>query len=437
MRPGDPPTLDNATQYLKEQLFTCLRLYHRNNTDTVRHYESLSTAHILMTKGHYNYAQEILEKLEQDTLKNEKHLPYIASQDFLSACLSFQNSRDIHTVQKTIDCYENALQQIELLKAYMSVRLTYKKITNIVYAPQYNQDSEVALKKILAEELENKKLSDIDDIATKYYYLQCKSVIYSNIGKDIFERIKVLEQLLVVVHLAMEKGIFMPGEQWVVLVNLAGLYTDTANKEKFYNTIQKLDDTLVHFDNQRKNNVLYWKYTRLCEFYYNFPDEKPFDNLFETIEKWLENTEYPINEKNKTGLMFAIARYYFILGNYHTALEQLNTFLLKKEIDIDDFYFLYIKGLYIICQYELKVYAVAQKELLALKRKLRRNKLATAKVKKLLRHLTSIVNIESQNYDLNKYFQKIIEIFENDVEQELQNRVLGFVLKWAETKNNI
>ena len=87
-----------------------------------------------------------------------------------------------------------------------------------------------------------------------------------------------------------------------------------------------------------------------------------------------------------------------------------------------------------MCQYEVKAYTVAQKELLALKRKLRRNDIATEKVKKLLRNLTSIINIENQEYDMSKYYQKIIDVFENDKEQELQKKVLGFVLRWATAK---
>ena len=57
----------------------------------------------------------------------------------------------------------------------------------------------------------------------------------------------------------------------------------------------------------------------------------------------------------------------------------------------------------VLCHYEIKAYTVVQKELLALKRKLRRNNIAIEKVKKLLRILTSIINLENQGYDKSKY----------------------------------
>ena len=66
--------LGSVKAHLKEQLFTCSRLYHRKNTDTLKHYEDLGMAQLLMSKGHNYYAQEILEKLEKDTLQTEKHL---------------------------------------------------------------------------------------------------------------------------------------------------------------------------------------------------------------------------------------------------------------------------------------------------------------------------------------------------------------------------
>ena len=153
--------LGSVKAHLKEQLFTSLRLYHRNNTDELKHYDSLAMAQLLMTKGQYYYAQEILEKLEKDTLQTENHLPHIIAQTLSNRCLNFQNSRDINTIEKNIDYYEQIIKQIKLLNLQMEARHIYMKITKIVYASQFNQKKEVALKKILAEELEHKKWNNI------------------------------------------------------------------------------------------------------------------------------------------------------------------------------------------------------------------------------------------------------------------------------------
>jgi len=126
----------------------------------------------------------------------------------------------------------------------------------------------------------------------------------------------LLKELLDVVYSAIEKGIFQKGEQWVTLVNLVDLYLRTANKEGFYKIIEELNTILIHFDEAHKNDVLYWTYTRIYEFYYNFPDEKLLPNLQEDTEQWLENTKIPVNEKYKLGLRFTIALYQFVLENY-------------------------------------------------------------------------------------------------------------------------
>ena len=63
--------------------------------------------------------------------------------------------------------------------------------------------------------------------------------------------------------MAIERGIFQERQQWVALVNLATLYRLTSNKEKWYQTIQKLSTLVIYFDDVHKNNVLYWKYTRI------------------------------------------------------------------------------------------------------------------------------------------------------------------------------
>ena len=191
-----------------------------------------------------------------------------------------------------------------------------------------------ALEHLFETELVPIQFNNIKGIKAQYYYLHTLSLIFHSIKKYKYKYLATLEQMKEI--LVSNDKVFEKKDAFTVISNLAGRYIIVKEKEKFHICIKEMDDIIAASTEVPSNNLLYWRHTRLCEFYTSFTEEIMPDTTITTIINFIDKDV--VLKSHQIGIIHALSKYYFVKRNYKQSKAVLDKIFLEKHIKTDNFY---------------------------------------------------------------------------------------------------
>ena len=423
--------INQLKKYLKEHIFESLRLYHKKNAYRLQQDDDLSIARTLIYKNLYEDAEKVLRKLKKQAIQKEHFTFLISVNETFLYLLEQKGQRDLESQKQMMLYYkeiisyqQKALEINELKEIIMRARL-------IIYAQdKIKRNIKKELNEILKEQVLTVSPQRLSSSSAKYTYFNLLSILYNSLGKEV----EYFETLKEIIKLKDNSSIPLDTQaECLLYINLSICYIKQKEKQKFFSIINAISKILAEHPKFR-TKYIYWKYLRLCEFYIMVPEEKPFKAFFNEINFILTSPEVNLSDSNKNGLTLALSKYYFHTNQFEKSQNTLNNLTLTKNIQADEFYFLEIKLLSIVCNYELNFLNIAKNQLLNLKRKLKRELLNDKDLMDLLKLLTQLVNIEKNPTKTKKHLEKIAFFIEALQKKESTIAKKSFLLQWLHIK---
>ncbi len=289
------------------------------------------------------------------------------------------------------------------------------------------------LQNILDQELLVMNPDTFQSITPQYLYYNILSIFYKGLSKDT-QYLETLEKVKALLNLPPLQYRFIP--KCVVLASLLQAYTSNKRYDDFHQTLKEFDDFLKKHP-QIQSQYLYWRYLRELEFYYFNPKESiPIKHLQEIENICTQANHTLLNPTNKKGLLLALTRHYFIRQDYHQAQHFLLKITLQHKTLVDEFYFIDIHLMSIICYYEMNIPKIAQSHALALQRKLKKQDNIIPQLMKLLKILIQFIRLDKESSKHSSYLKKILDIIQDAPKEHhsLLKEDLYFIQLWIEDK---
>jgi len=294
-------------------------------------------------------------------------------------------------------------------------------------------ESQTELKKILEDFLllDSNKFKSL---ITKLVYLNNVFQIYKSLG-EYNNRLKIgMEHYELSKHPSIIPNINI---QCLTRINLLSIFLKLKDFTKCPKIINELQEILEK-DPLHKKLYTYWYYLKILQYYVEQKDALLSESLVSTLLKDIEDPEINMITNQKNGLLFYLAKYYFKHKQIANTQDILLKITLNQTLSLDDFHFIPIKVINILCLYELNSSDMVNRKLLSLKRKLRREQLLTPPLAKLLKLFTQLNNATNHKTKKNQYYQEIQELILERISHNhlLFTRALFFLKEWVFQKTN-
>jgi len=422
-------------QYLREAIYTSLKLYHKKNNPVIQDYESLSTVKILIKKNLLEQAEKLLMTVKKQAKKDENFGLVIRINNELITIKQKQGQRTLDILKQTtilvkeIEFYASQHQQCAAL-AKIKLKVAQLIFSKDKLGNTFNQK----VKKILNQELLVIDPKTLQGTMPKYLYYSVLSFIYITL----FKKAQYLETLEII------KSLFkLPALQHRYMVrcgtitNILQAYIYNKRHEAFHTTLEEFDQLLEKHPHL-KPPYLYWRYVRELEFYYFNPKEKiPEKNLHKIKEVCTNANKHLTNQTNQNSLLFSLARHHFVRKEYSLAQDFLLKITLQQKIDINEFHFIEIHLINIICYYEIEANEIAQKKAMALQRQLKKQEDIPPQLLTFIKILIKIIKLDKHSFKISFHLQRLVELMQNSSQilSSLLKEDLYFLQIWIDHKS--
>jgi len=414
--------------YLKHNIFNSLKAFDKKNSFQLKANEDINTAKILMKKQLFTMAEKLLFKIKGNIKNQEKfHLNIKINQMLVS-------------IEKIKD--EESVQNIKLIQKYIDKSLLYsKQIVEVFELNRINNkvselyNSKQKLKetfksdmiKIIEVNLAPFNPNTLLSNTAKYLYHNLLCTIYGILERQslFLKELKKLEKVI-------ENPFFKNQPEKVLNVLLHLLNNCNSNKdiEAFY-VYLKRTQMLLNDHPELKNTEQFWVYLRELEFISYVLKEKPGKKLTESItEISTENQSY-FSPSQKNYLLMALARCYFLAQSYNESQDLLLQITLEQKVLIDEFHYIEIYIMEILCFYESKSYRIALQKWNKLKRDLRKANLENQKLNSIINEFGSIIKQKNESIVPFKKLDRLIKLNSENLNH---NSNLYFLSIWINQK---
>ncbi len=421
-------------RYLKEQLFQALHLFYRNEQAQIEKLDQLSIVEVLKTKKQWSEAQKILDTLEKKSLVKEdfSNLFDIYTQQIWLA--EIVDNRNADTFTQINQKYELYLEKIDALKEFIQIKKIHNNIRILHYYP-HPKHKEVlsSLENIYQQNFANQSKRKFKSVLGEYYFLHAEYMVREYVHSDYDRKANILKKMIQLIKSNPE---IFPKKisTYIALVNLCQVYLQNKQKENFYTAMQELEELSTHNKEMPNNVLLYWKYLRYLEFYQTFPQESLDEKLIEKIKEVLNKKSLNWNISQKHAIQFAIGRCYFIRKQFDMAKASLDDIFISSKLSSKDYYYFSARLLYILCFLESKLFSLAQRELLSLRRKLERDNFNLELYIPILNSLNLILKDQINNKPIEPQLKHLQTFLNKEEYQIFHLRKISFLVYWINSK---
>lgn len=422
--------ISQLKNYLKENIFASLKSFHRKNKEWVNNYEDFTIAKTLILKGFFLDAEKILLRLKEQALAMEHSSFLIMLNHELHILKARQNQRGIESIKSRIEYCKESIKYTQIHQQKLELDNIMLKIMLIKYS---DDKLTTSLNKQLRDILDNElSLFNVNSLLSKHIkikFYNIKSVIHVALNEQeaYFENLLEMKALLE----SSKKDDFLEAKL-ILHTNISIQYVKMKDHENFSSTLSELA-MLLEKHPRYKTKYTYWLHLRNLEFYTEYPNEKPNSNIDKNILKDINNKSIAMSNSNKIGLLLALARYYFTIENYTKCQYFLLQITLQQKVSSDDYYFLEIYLLEILCYYELREYNIAKNKLLSFKRRLIKEQYTGFDLPSLLNVINRFIASNKSESAFKKNLNQLNNLITNNItsSNHIYDRLLKFLQKWV------
>ncbi len=427
--------LSVVKHYLKQHLFDSLHTFYRKKIPAIQNNNILNTSYMLLHKKQFAEAQRLLLTFKNATFQEyEDHLKIVEINILLNKVQEEQKHRSIEGFAQIDAHYKEMTTALKHLQDWTDIRQIHNHIRLVIYAPNsLKEDIQTTFKELLKTELMQRPIEEIVGIEAQYYFANSLYLLLHFTQAPLDQQIVYLEKMEQLI--TDNKRVFASElDKGVIYINLLQLYIDHREEDKFTETFDKLSALIDIAKGVEKSKLLYWKYLRLFEFHSTYRKQIAL-SIQQEVSHLLNEKTSQFSSLQKTGLTFAISIYHFKLTEYQKANDILSHLFLHQSISIQDYYYLSLRLLHILCYYEIGQYTFAQKELLSLKRKLQREELLSDFSNDLLKQLNGLINAQANNHTVTPYYQKIATLLQSSSNKNMMlNLRIEVLVSWVQLK---
>lgn len=412
-------------RYLKEQILTSLKLFHRKENNLNKH-DELQSSILLISKGFYLEAEKILNKLIKTSIEEEDF-------NFVLICLTKLINIKEYTGYDSFDSLNTVYKLnhkrahfLALYEEYLEVQNIFREVKRTIYDKDLFQN----LSKKLLEILENDLLpleKKLKSVKSKFVFYYTKSYIYYNLSdqKNNIKELEKIEQLLLD-----KPNIIKPLNRSSIIVNLSFHYISTGQKEKYFEK-KKVLENFIKVEGKHQRLILYWKYILSYDFYYKNLDEKAPKDLNKKLLELTQSKKVSFSDQQRIALQYRLARYSFFNGDIETTTKTLNSILVNHKIDWGNYYFLSIHFLLLISYVETKNVFSFKQEYSFLKRKIDRENIEKDPLNDILKQIAKLMKSDKNE---SKALSKLKTIIKKNKKDLLFGIKIEFIAIWAQFK---
>ena len=424
--------LHQLKKYLKEQLLTSLRLFHKKNVPTIKMLDNIGFALSLRERNFSKEAKKILQDQKKEYQEKHTHtVPFIILEQLCQIKeLEEPSIKNLETMAKY---YKEQVEHLENEKCLFQLQAISSKVGYIVNSKQRILNQSKALKKILAEDIGQITLLSLKTDNQKYVYYNLLSNIYLNLQEEEHYALAIEQLYKLSRTKSFQYNTVIPIQ---IRINLLRVCILKNNPTRFFKILEELESLIR--SHKKSSTFIYWKYYRLLGFYYHFDEPKPSKQFFKEIELLINDEQNGISKEAKNSLKISVAKFLFKEKHYLKAQETLVPILILAPLPIDFPEYLTANLLNIICSYELQAFDIVDKEIRSIRRKLQRKKLIDNHTIELFKLLTQLNNAKD-NSQKKKAQQKKINTF---IDKQLisnnfvYKKDLDFLHKWIKASTN-
>ncbi len=415
--------------YLKDQILQALKLFHRKKNKKLREYDDISSVYILIDKKQYEEAQKKLTQLDK---KYTNKFNYHALIDVYSAILKIEeltSSGQINSYKKRKVYFKKMTDCIENIQEELITRNQHNELCILLYDVKLHKyDLDIKIRAFIKKIIQEHETKKVKNHYTTYRHWHNLHMAYDYLGD--FENAALCINKILEYNNQHSERLSLQA-QCLSLINAMTTYTITKNKDKFLNALQSLS-RLLNIKGEHQLYFQYWRYVRELEFYYTFHEDSIPESLINNINNILTSkVKTSMKNTEKNGLCFALAQAFFIRRNYAKALNTLDKVVLNNHIQPEDFYFLSIKTIQIICLYELSDNYLLELEVAHFRRKLQRDKINSELI---LIFINKIKKLSKRKKEKTELYREIHNLYHSYPDSYLPKQRVLFIQQWLEIK---
>jgi len=414
-------------QYLKNNILSALKIYNKNSSYQLKENEDLNSAKILISKKLYKMAEKLLLKLKRNAEEREHFHLYIQINEMLINMERMKDEQSIVTTQLFETYIEECILYAEKMKEKMAISSLLTKQAKLYNSKQkLSENFNSELIKIVEKDLAPFKLDNLLSNKAKYVYVNLKCEIYGVLNKNTLF-LKAIEKLKQLVKIPF----FKHYPECIARTDMLILqsYINNHNVEPFYPQLQETQ-TLINEYPELKSTCQFWIYLRELDFLAYVVKEKPDKKIVQKILRFVSNkNDCSLSEKND--LLSVLARCYFLKQDYKECRNILFDITLKQKISIDEFYFLEIYLMEILCFYELESYKLANSKWINLKRKLVKKGVDNQKLITLIKKIGKAIKQKKEHIAAFEELGNSLKLYAENLSNETN---LYFLSVWVEQK---
>lgn len=424
--------LPQIKRYLKVNLLESLKQYDKRNNDDIKRFNQILKIEVLFNKGFIDQGRKLAQNEKKAHRKDGKNLGthLINMQLTKFETQQFKRHFKSHKQVKmycleSIQLIEKQIEIVQIQEILIQIRILRSNKNKLL------QEVNIELEKILQEKL----LPLVPDTFKSFeaqlmYYNACSNIyMVLNQYNSCLETTNKQLALLLTPHFNQD----IDDSHFVIRLNLLAICIKVKDFSR-YQTIKKQLDELFSNYSFYKKRYIRWFYLRQLEYYFEIDASHLPENFITNLFKHIEAPPIDMTTSVKNGLLVSLAKYYLKKEQIENTRDTLLKITIEQTLSINDFYFLQIKVMNIICLYELNLQQIVNSEILSLKRKLRREDLLNAQLTIFLKLIKQLNN--SNDKRKNQYYNRINtfiaeRLAENDA---LFNKDLSFLSCWVSKK---
>jgi len=415
--------------YLKKHIFLSLKLFHRNNIETVQHYDSLALASMLIERKEFVEATKLLSKMQKNAESNNNFQTLSEINFLILKTNSLQSTLEESSYKKSLEVaskLDESLQahhsKIKIYALFMELRLLIETL------PSIHPLSEQKINHFVENKLLPIDYSILPDIKSKTAYLQSLLIAYNYLGK--YDEL-LLYSKKVVDLIENNSGILFKAEFCFYYTWLMQAYAMKKEKAALFEVDKKYSDLVEQ--NPSLQEFLDGRILPLC-FYYRLCPELPLPPFFEQlISEYFKNQFEKADKDVCISTCNNVAQVYFCRKRFEEVQQTLDRYLLKHNLSTNNENYIPIILLNILCYIELNNSTFAQRELTNIKRKLKRQEIFHPTIETIIKQISNIIQQQNKSFKPDAY-KKLIQVFEDNKGRKFFDFNIQFLKIWAVEK---
>lgn len=424
---SDTKHLNQLKSYLKNHLSIALKHYDKTNNIYIKQFDQLANAEILLEKGLLELSSQIFQKQKKEFVKDEK---YLNSHFVNLKLIRLENLKEQNSLEKQKKIKQCYLDSLELLNHQLEIttmgRLVMKYRLILYNKNRIIRETRKDLEKILKEDFLPLNPNSFLSMVAKSIYFNNIFLIYKNLDNDdqclkiVTEHYKLLSHPTIIHNTNI---------QCLVRANLSEVHLKRKDFKNFFLIMDEFYEILNKSIFEKKIYIHIY-YLRLLKYYLEQTEDILPQKIVSKIFEEISNPQIAMPLIHKNSLHTYLAKYYLKHEQIQKAQDMLLKITLTKVSSPHDFHFLEIRIMNIICLYENDLPKIVNRDLLSLKRKLKREDLLNQSLDYLLKLITQLNNCSKTKK--KQYYHKIHELIIERISQQdyIFKKNLSFLNDW-------